>query len=219
MQRITAKAFHSVSLDNSIPVLLPCEFGERQGVAYITTKDRVHGTYVRRLDEREFDKRTAKGRAIVRSVAAEHLNFLRGVKILQRIRGQNDPVAERQAYELVASQLWRKPRHPPEDSALALMRQSVARLLSHPLSDARLVFWLIDEGRVRAKRLLPGLYCPDLKTAISVKWLIGTRVRVCLHCQEIFFSHKPKQECCRRSHADAHRLIRWRSVRKGSSSQ
>ena len=167
---------------------------------------------MRALEEEELDPKTKRSNEIKRDVDAKYLNFLRGLKMLQRLRRNDDPLGEKKAYDLISPILW-KEQQPPNEARLALMRRSLVSSLAHALRDVRLVFWLSGKGD--GQRLLPGLYCPDLKTAITVKWLMGSRIRVCLHCQSIFLARRPKQECCKQECTEAHRLARWRAARKG----
>jgi hypothetical protein len=204
MERKSTRALKTV--DTSISVLLPCDVEERDGVTWVSIGDRISGRSVRAIKEDELHPRSEKAKEIKRTMSAEELNLLRGIKMLQRLRRKDDPLGERTAYDLVAPVLWNEPGSATE-ARLVRMRQSLIPLLSRTLRDVRLVFWL--PGNKDSQGLLAGLYCPDLKTAVSVKWLLGYRVRVCLHCKEIFLADRPKQECCKIECREAHRVARW----------
>jgi hypothetical protein len=68
---------------------------------------------------------------------------------------------------------------------------------------------------IKERRLSPGIYCPDLKTAVIVASLFGDSFRICPKCRKVFFA--TKIYCSPRCEG-SHRVARWRArkeTRKG----
>ena len=72
----------------------------------------------------------------------------------------------------------------------------------------RLVMWFSP----KMNRFTPALYCPDIKTGVFVKATL--RARSCPHCENIFISDKKNAIYCSISHREAHRMARYRHLKK-----
>jgi len=92
-----------------------------------------------------------------------------------------------------------------QESAATLLAQILTKVLRH----ARLVLWWNDE------RFLPALYCPDLKTALYVRALLGIvggkALLLCPRCGKPFFQQRSDQGYCSVRCREAHRVARWRA--------
>jgi hypothetical protein len=88
-------------------------------------------------------------------------------------------------------------------------RWNYSRLMAHMFQNARLVVWFSQ----KKERLLPAVYCPDLKTAAFMMTFLG-RIRVCPKCSTIFIPSADNVDYCSPAHRDAHRVARWRDRKK-----
>src|SRR4029077_10209839 len=84
-----------------------------------------------------------------------------------------------------------------------------SQLATKALEEARLVLWWMP----KRQQFSPAAYCPNLKTAIFLKGLLGN-IRVCPRCGKLFIAPKrnilyDKIQC-----REAHRLERWREQKK-----
>lgn len=85
------------------------------------------------------------------------------------------------------------------------VRYIYSSAVTNLLRDARLVMWCSDkEGR-----FLPGIYCPDWKTAAFVTMFMG-HLRVCPKCGNPFTPKTDNQDYCKPAHGAAHRTARSR---------
>ena len=84
-------------------------------------------------------------------------------------------------------------------------------LLNRLMQNARLVMWCSD----REQRFLPGVYCPDWKTAAFATMLVS-QLRVCPKCEVPFVPKILKQTYHTPSCREAHRMERkrWRDKQK-----
>ena len=80
-----------------------------------------------------------------------------------------------------------------------------ASLMCNALKDARLVMWCSD----KESRFLPGVYCPDWKTAAFVH-LFMEHILICPKCKEPFIPKSDNQGYCRPEHGIAYRTFRSR---------
>src|SRR5919202_1693963 len=83
----------------SVEVLLPCDFDERDGVAFTHRNGRSNGGPVRVMKAARVE---AEIRAFTRNQQPGWLNFVAGVKKLLDAENQNDPVLVRDAHKLMA---------------------------------------------------------------------------------------------------------------------
>jgi hypothetical protein len=86
-------------------------------------------------------------------------------------------------------------------------------LWAEAMSSARIVLWWVKsfDGR-SVQRLIPAIYCPDLKTALYVWEALGERrVTVCLGCGELFVPDRPNELYHDRNCGDRHRHRRQRN--------
>lgn len=93
-------------------------------------------------------------------------------------------------------------------------------LISLALAKAHLVCWAKwrlktaeeDAKTPRRQRRAVGIYCPDYKTAIAAKLILG-HVRICIHCRRPFIptSTSTDQKYCGDSCGAAHRTARSRA--------
>lgn len=81
--------------------------------------------------------------------------------------------------------------------------------MTNLLRDARLVMWCSD----KEERFLPGIYCPDWKTAAFVVSFMD-HLRVCPKCGDPFSPKTDNQDYCTPAHGVAHRTARSRWNKK-----
>jgi hypothetical protein len=89
------------------------------------------------------------------------------------------------------------------------------------MSSARIVLWWVEsfDGR-SVRRLIPAIYCPDLKTALYVWEAMGERrVSVCLGCGDLFVPDRPNELYHDRNCGDRHRHRRQRNKNQRSKSK
>lgn len=114
--------------------------------------------------------------------------------------------------------LYRPAKSPAEVAAnwLAVNYSSpekpLAALITKLLLEVRIVYWNIGKGKTVV--VTPGIYCPDYKTAITVKVILDTDFRVCPRCHSPFVAKRPKQQCCSIECREAHRVARWREKQR-----
>jgi len=63
------------------------------------------------------------------------------------------------------------------------------------------------------KTFRPALWCPTMKIAFYARALLGG-IRICPHCDGLFFQDRPDQNYCSVAHREAHRVARWRLQQK-----
>lgn len=62
--------------------------------------------------------------------------------------------------------------------------------------------------------IIPALYCSDPKVVPYVYLLVHKKWGLCSHCGEWFRKDRPDQEYCTIAHREAHRVARWRAMKK-----
>src|SRR5690348_6359665 len=84
-------------------------------------------------------------------------------------------------------------------------------LLTKMVEKARFVAWYSE----KEKRFLPGLFCPDWKTA-AFATLFVNEIRVCPKCGVLFVPNDSKHRYCIPSHGVSYRQARsrWRKGQK-----
>jgi len=100
---------------------------------------------------------------------------------------------------------WSFESSPKRPNWGAGVRWVYSTLINRLLRDARLIMWCSD----KELRFLPGVYCPDWKTAAFATVLVN-HLRVCPKCDVPFIPRIPKQYYCKPSHREAHRVARSR---------
>jgi hypothetical protein len=103
-----------------------------------------------------------------------------------------------------------RPTKRPADEGVRWLYSS---LMTNLLQAARLVMWCSD----KRGRFLPGVYCPDWKTAAFVT-LFMNHLRVCPKCGAPFTPNRETQNYCTPAHGVAHRTARsrWRARQRAA---
>jgi hypothetical protein len=83
----------------------------------------------------------------------------------------------------------------------------LTQFLERFLSQSRLTYWVKDG----TSELQPGIFCPDLETAVAVYVILDGLIRVCPHCGTTFVAQRPKHFCCTVRCREAHRVARHRA--------
>jgi len=211
MSREKKKSLKALKVSNSIAVLLPCSFEEAQGVTFTKEGEGLHGGQVRVMHEKELSSRER-----LSGVAGSNpgwLDFLCGVKKLQGLEDElQDPVEYRSAWELIAPTFGFDPEKTaaPKDLKKSLLLPALAVAFE----GVRLTFWWTRPDKRGKQQLLPGLYCPDIKTAVAARWLLDRNLRICTHCQKIFLAKRQKQTAQSVECREAHRSLRWWARKK-----
>jgi hypothetical protein len=208
MSRENKKALKIVKVPSSIAILVPCNPSEADGATVNMDGESPHYRTVRCVWSRELIP--------LRRIAGSDdawVNRLIGTKQLRQLEDEaQDPVVRDSAWEHLAPTFGfdSKKTSPPKDFKKTFLLPSLALAFQQ----VQLVFWYTRLDKRGAQRLLPGLFCPDLKTAAAARWLLDPLLRVCSHCQEIFMAKRPKQTACSLKCREAHRSVRWWARKK-----
>lgn len=206
MSRTNIKSFQRVTVPTSISVLLPAKFEESEGVTWTKQGDRLHGEQVRVLQSREL-----RSKEQLAKIAGENpgwIDFLCGVKDLQHLRSRKyDPLVYERAWSEIAPTV----AHDPKSAAPEQLGSYLLVTLAIALDGVRVIFWKTKPDRSGNQRMLPGLYCPDLKTAVAARWLLAPELRICAECAKIFTAARPKQLACSLRCRETHRIKRFRA--------
>jgi hypothetical protein len=142
---------------------------------------------------------------------AEQLALVSGVAEIAYAFRKRDAEAFRRAFQKVRPWWPDNRRFTPckiEDDWPAA-QGTYSTLINKFIQNARLILW----RRENEHRLLPALYCPDLKTAFFVMTAMG-KVRVCPKCNEMFIPSADNVEYCKPAHGIAYRTARSRWNKK-----
>ncbi len=205
------KSLKTSKVSTSIAVLLPSDFEEAQGVSFTKEGGRLHGGQVRVIHEQELN--SMKRLSGVAGGSPGWLDFLCGVKKLQGLEDElQDPIEYRRAWELIAPKFGFNPKEsaPPRNLKKSLLLPALAVAFE----GVRMTFWYTKPDKHGKQRLLPGLHCPDNKTAVAARWLLDRNLRICTHCQTIFLATRPKQTAHSVECREAHRAARWHARRR-----
>jgi hypothetical protein len=148
-----------------------------------------------------------------RSQLNEKLLYV-GAGLLKRAHDAKDELGLQPAVENVLPWVPVLEGHPPKfrapgEAKWAGVRVIYSSLMSNVLQDARLVMWCSDkEGR-----FLPGVYCPDWKTAAFVT-MVMEHIRVCPKCHQPFIPKADNVDYCTPAHGVAYRTARSRTKRR-----
>lgn len=221
-----------------IPVLIPCSFGARDGMANFLPQGLLFSP-VRVLRDKELDKNTAGGKKLWRSLGKRETERLLALIAFRKATEERDAVAvanleegyrrilvevlqledtktaEAQSAIQTFARLFAKDSGPSTGTPQRIL----AKVLSNALRKAQLVLWWKDTER----RFLPAIYCPDVATALYVSALLGIvggrALLVCPHCGEPFVRQRSDQDYCSIRCREAHRVARWRATPHGKGNK
>jgi len=206
-------ALKSVNLRTTIAVLIKCDFEKRDGSAWDKSPEELSGYPVRKLTERDLNE--IRKTDATKEKSPIWYDFLKGVRLMLDSRS-DDPVAALKAYALIAPELVKigflrstEPISPDMVKAGWLPSS-----LAIALEGIKLTFWNTKPERGGKPRPMPGLLCPDMKSAVAARWLLAPDRRVCPHCQTIFTTKRPKQTACSIQCREAHRSARWWAIKR-----
>lgn len=166
-----------------------------------------------------------------KKILSETWDMIRAIGLLFRAEEVRDSKAALEAYTLAKPVLFGHTSTTQDRDAVDLVISmnslesniglDLDQLISHALANARLVCWghwklataERDARRPLHQRRAIGIYCPDWKTAIVAKMILGS-IRICFRCHKPFIAKRPKQNCCIAGCREAHRLARWRAKKK-----
>ncbi len=171
----------------------------------------MHGEQVRVMQRRELNSKER-----LSEVAEDKpgwIDFLCGIKKLQALEGElmDDPPEYRTTWELIAPTFGFDPKKAPPRN---LKRAFLLPALAVAFEGVRLTYWHTKPDKQGKRQLLPGLHCPDTKTAAAARWLLDPDIRICTHCQRIFIAKRPKQTAHSVECREAHRVARWHARRR-----
>lgn len=217
-----------------MPVLIPCSFGERDGMANFLPQGLLFNP-VRVLRDKELDKNTPGGRKLWRSLGKRGTERLLAFIAFRKAIEEKDAVAvanledgyrrilvevlhlddtkkaEAQSAIETFARLFAKDSGPTTGTPQRIL----AEVLSNALRKAQLVLWWKDTER----RFLPAIYCADVATALYVSALLGIvggkALLVCPHCGRPFVQQRSDQDYCTIRCREAHRVARWRAASQG----
>ena len=214
---VQRKALHPVT---DIPIIISCEDRKiPDGQAYVDIDSPFRP--VRIFTAAEWGKKD-----ILRSLKPRDVRFLGDCWLLRRAYNSKDQLAVQPSWErlypfLIGRELWDEGKFDslPEQQRMANIvgrslavqeRQGIISWLpvvvSQALRDVRLVLWWFE----KVEKFMPAIFCPDLKTAIFVKGLLG-EIRCCPRCEKLFVPRNSNVDYCSPAHRDAHRVARWRA--------
>jgi hypothetical protein len=221
-----------------IPVLVPCDERDQEGIATWRSVVRETWTHVRALNQADLDSKSKKSPLRLVSESDKEL-FYAAVDLLQGLESKDRTAIARSRQRIVIAlghkhgvgldwaqgigrALGLKPGRRAEAAAYELVALDLGRntnvrlLLSGVVSDAldsvRLVLWW-SGGKFR-----PALFCSDptsaLFTFILMRIVAGKGWGVCLHCGVFFVQKRSDQAYCTIAHREAHRVARWRERKR-----
>jgi hypothetical protein len=161
---------------------------------------------VRRLRASEFTVKRLRS-----SLPKEEVDYWVGMTTLKRGFELNDQHLIETGYAALAPALF-----PGCRNARLLLRGGQAEhylggVVSHALSEARLVFWQHGEpGPHRPPIFETGIFCPDFATAMAVRLVLHAAVRLCPQCGKVFNVTRKNSTCCCPEHANRYRVAKCR---------
>jgi hypothetical protein len=183
---------------------------------------------VRAIENREILRADGQNGQSKGKLAPQDWDFIRAVKLLFRAEEAQDDGAVQEAYRLVSPLLFGRAQSNHDKAVLeslipSLRFHSIGSdldiLISHALHQAYFVSWLRWKLAhqdatvpVRQRRAI-GIFCPDYKTAILAKLILGP-VRICFRCLTPFLPKTARQNCCTTKCANSTRLSRWRAKKQ-----
>lgn len=211
----------------TISILLPAQSGNSEGKAFVSPppEDRYPSSFsysraVRRFTHADI----AQAKQAETSNQADLKGVFQLVEFL-RANSSGDPVAERNAYEKFVKRrremgwiLLRK--YTEQRDAVKEAKESIQRHVISSVDSVRFVLW---EWK---GKLAPGLFCPDISTALLVHAImaaLGTKakanvgLRLCPKCGRPFLQRRKDQFYCSIRCREAHRVERWRARQKRST--
>ena len=221
MQRSRYKPLHD------IPVVIPCEGQHSDGLMNFDASNMLHGLRIVQVEEL---------RNIRNSLTPDEAQFLADVLKLRSAANNDDQLALEGPYERLWPFITGQANWPSSvkvsqiDSEFhlawsdAATRKAFAKgasgdrhwidvflpqLVTNALRDVRLVLWWYRKART----FTPAISCPDLKTALFFKGLLG-EIRVCPKCEKLFRPKNPNIDYCSPAHREAHRIARWRAQKE-----
>jgi hypothetical protein len=224
-----------------IPVLVPCDERDQEGLATWLGAVRETWTHVRVLTQTDLDPNSKKSPLRVVSKSDREF-FLAVVALLQGLE-KKDGIAIASAREKIVIALGRKQgiglgtdwvqsmakevglKPGREAKVLELVTLDLGRntnvrwlfsgLVSDELDSVRLVLWW------SGSRFRPALYCPNPKSAlftfILMRIVAGRGWGVCPHCGDFFVQKRSDQNYCMIAHREAHRVARWRERKRSKN--
>ena len=179
------------------------------------------------------DLYTTPMRKKLREILGESEQELKRKMILEKTikRSHEDRVLAK-LFKVMEMEIWgevidlpsyggHKPQFSQSEHYAKMIRQTdrywslIPGLVTQRMSDAKLVLWWRDN------KLVPSIYCPDLRTAVHVLalpfFMGGKVIAICPWCKQLFCALRSDQVYCTKRHAEAHRVARWRAKvrRKG----
>jgi hypothetical protein len=205
----------------TLPIIVDAA-GEKGGADGWATcfphSNHIKETAVRKVNPEEVLERRRK------IFTPEEFSVYVGAQQLKQAYDRADEFKFREGFERVRSRLavsniagvqvqWRMPGLTTESDRVGV-RWMYSNLMSNVLQDARLVMWCSD----KEQRFLPGIYCPDWKTAAFVH-LFMKHILVCPKCNEPFIPKTDNQGYCSPGHGVAHRTFRsrWNKKQKAAN--
>lgn len=224
-----------------IPILIPCDARDQEGVATWLGDVRETYQHVRVVTQADLKPKLRKNPLL--SVTESDKEFFLALVALLKGMEEKDRLAIVRARERVivalgrkqglgldsdwvqrtASELGLKPGQEAKALELATLGPGQAvdiswlysAVVSNELDGVRLVLWW------SANQFKPALYCPDLKSAlftfILMRIVAGKGWGVCPQCGNFFVQRRSDQAYCMIAHREAHRVARWRAAKVAHS--
>jgi hypothetical protein len=226
-----------------VPVLIPCQTKEREGLATFLGESGEKFQPVRAFTEGDLVPKSHKHPLrtmldIDKMLFTQVLALLRGLekkdhlavarareRLIEVIARKENVEVDPWVLEIVNSS--NPDRKPDENKKIALelatlgprssadLKWLLSTQVSEELSSVRLVLWW------SGKQFRPALYCPDPKSAlytfVLMKTAAGRGWGVCPFCGIFFVQTRSDQNYCTVAHREAHRVARWRDSKKSQS--
>jgi len=216
-----------VTRQPQLPVLVPTDGKECDGLSNCDIRKSLRR--VRVVTDAEIFGSAKSLDAVIKDIGQQAWDSFKGVLLLNNAYKHNDHLKMREAYELLFAGLFGKTgEHGAVAKQLATIGShkraefDLPQFVSGLLDDARVVLWWSSKW----KQFIPAIFCPDYKTAVFVKLVLGKRldlgnrlsksVRVCPRCGKHFVQMHPKQDYDTPKCREAHRVARWRSKQRSA---
>lgn len=198
---------HMAMPEREIPVLIDSEPGKHEGfVPSIVWSDKPM-TAVRRVPPQLVEKALADPQQ-------RELNEL--LALLERVNaGDHSPIIESSNHQVTHQRIGKKATDHIEFTVTGKsLRFAITEAFTKGLSKVKFVIW----WSTVANKFVPGLYCPDLATAIYASYLskIGTRggIGICQRCRASFPRSRKNQRYCSHKCQVAAAMRRYRQEPK-----
>jgi hypothetical protein len=193
-----------VRISSTVPIVVPAAKGEQsdgtRNFKRIVEKDEYGSLH--HTDTQPIRELTTADAARVSEILGDEERILRGALDIKQGYEQGDEIQRARGFERVTGD-------EPGNKVSAFLgkheawsRVELPYIVTEALASTELVLWFSP----RRQRFTPAFYCPDLKTALWVRYLID--MRACPHCGKFFVPAASNVLYCCGEHREAYRVSR-----------